>query len=75
MIPLKTNNLNHMKIVSDLLTGIEGIQVFYIIGLLIFVALFVVIFIRTIRMKNSDMEDIKNSILADGESDDIITSN
>jgi len=64
-----------MKIVSDLLTGIEGIQVFYIIGLLIFVALFIVIFIRTMRMKNSDMEDIKNSILADGESDDIITSN
>ena len=64
-----------MKIVSDLLTGIEGIQVFYIIGLLIFVALFIVIFIRTMRMKNSEMEDIKNSILADGESDDIITSN
>ena len=64
-----------MKIVSDLLTGIEGIRIFYIIGLLIFVALFIVIFIRTIRMKNSDMEDIKNSILADGESDDIITSN
>jgi len=64
-----------MKIVSDLLTGIEGIRIFYIIGLLIFVALFIVIFIRTIRMKNSDMEDIKNSILTDGESDDIITSN
>lgn len=64
-----------MKIVSDLLTGIEGIQVFYIIGLLIFVALFIVIFIRTMRLKNSDMEDIKNSILADGESEDINTSN
>lgn len=75
MIPLKTNNLNHMKIVSDLLTSIEGIQVFYIIGLLIFVILFIVIFIRTMRLKNSDMEDIKNSILTDGESDDIITSN
>lgn len=64
-----------MKIVSDLLTSIEGIQVFYIIGLLIFVILFIVIFIRTMRLKNSDMEDIKNSILTDGESDDIITSN
>lgn len=64
-----------MKIVSDLLTSIEGIQIFYIIGLLIFVALFIVIFVRTMRLKNSDMEDIKNSILADGESDDIITSN
>jgi len=75
MIPLKTNNLNHMKIVSDLLTGIEGIQIFYIIGLLIFVTLFIVIFIRTMRLKNKDMENIKNSILSDGESDDIITSN
>jgi len=63
-----------MKIVSDLLTNIEGIQVFYIIGLLIFVALFIVIFIRTIRLKNSDMEDIKNSILTDGDFEDT-TSN
>ena len=75
MIPLKTNNLNHMKIVSDLLTSIEGIQVFYIIGLLIFVILFIVIFIRTMRMKNSDMEDIKNSILMDEKSESTTTSN
>ncbi|WP_346855328.1 cbb3-type cytochrome c oxidase subunit 3 [uncultured Draconibacterium sp.] len=64
-----------MKIVSNLLTSIEGIQIFYIIGLLIFVVLFVVIFIRTMRMKNSDMEAIKNSILSEDESKDIITSN
>lgn len=64
-----------MKIVSDLLTSIEGIQVFYIIGLLIFVLLFVVIFIRTMRLKNSEMDDIKNSILADGDSEEITTSN
>lgn len=64
-----------MKIVSELLTSIEGIQIFYIIGLLIFVILFIVIFIRTMRMKNSDMEDIKNSILSDRESDDSTTSN
>jgi len=64
-----------MKIVSDLLTSIEGIQVFYIIGLLIFVVLFIVIFIRTMRLKNSDMEDIKNSILKDGDSEEITTSN
>jgi hypothetical protein len=64
-----------MKIVSDLLTSIEGIQVFYIIGLLIFVVLFIVIFIRTMRLKSSDMEDIKNSILTDGDSEEITTSN
>lgn len=64
-----------MKIVSNLLTSIEGIHIFYIIGLLIFVVFFIVILIRTLRMKNSDMEEIKNSILSDDESEDIITSN
>jgi tellurite resistance protein TehA-like permease len=64
-----------MKIVSNLLTSIEGIQIFYIIGLLIFVTLFIIILIRTIRLRNSDMEEIKNSILTDEESEDIITSN
>lgn len=64
-----------MKIVSNLLTSIEGIQIFYIVGLLIFVLLFIVIFIRTMRIPNQEMEDIKNSILIDGDSNDINTSN
>lgn len=64
-----------MKIVSNLLESIEGIRIFYIIGLLIFVVLFVVILIRTMRMKDSEMNEIKNSILSDGESEDIISSN
>ena len=63
-----------MKIVSNLLVEIEGIQIFYIIGLLIFVTLFVVIFIRTMKRSNNEMDDIKNSILNDNESEDIITS-
>jgi len=62
-----------MKIVSNLLTSIEGIQIFYIIGLLIFVLLFIVIFIRTMRIPNQEMEDIKNSILTDGDSNPINT--
>lgn len=64
-----------MKIVSNLLTSIEGIQIFYIVGLLIFVLLFIVIFIRTMRIPNQEMEEIKNSILMDGDSNDINTSN
>lgn len=64
-----------MKIVSNLLTSIEGIQIFYIIGLLIFVLLFIVIFIRTMRIPNQEMEDIKNSILMDGDTNDPDTSN
>jgi len=63
-----------MKIVSNLLTSIEGIQIFYIVGLLIFVALFIIIFVRTMRMSNNETDKIKNSILVD-ESEDTITSN
>lgn len=63
-----------MKLVSNLLENIEGIQIYYIIGLLIFVALFIVIFIRTMRMPDKEMEKIKNSILNDRESEDIIPS-
>ena len=61
-----------MKIVSNVLENIEGIQIFYIIGLLIFVLLFVVILIRTIRMPKKETEEIKNSILDDDETEDNI---
>lgn len=64
-----------MKIVSDVLTSIEGIQIFYIIGLLIFVILFIVIFIRTMRRPNEEMEDYKNSILTDSDSGEVKISN
>lgn len=64
-----------MKIVSNLLTSIEGIQIFYIVGLLIFFVLFIVIIIRTMRLKNKDMNEIKNSILSDDTTNDFITSN
>jgi hypothetical protein len=63
-----------MKIVSNLLENIEGIQIYYIVGLLIFVTLFVVISIRTIRMPKQEAEKIKNSILTDNETDDIVQS-
>jgi hypothetical protein len=63
-----------MKIVSNLLENIQGIQIYYIVGLLIFVTLFVVISIRTIRMPKQEAEKIKNSILTDNETDDIIQS-
>jgi len=63
-----------MKIVSNMLENIEGIQIYYIVGLLIFFALFVVILIRTIKMPNSEMDEIKNSILDDNNSEKTITS-
>lgn len=63
-----------MKIVSNLLENIEGIQIYYIIGLLIFFTLFIVIFIRTMKRPNKEMEDIKNSILEESDSEKIVTS-
>lgn len=54
-----------MKIVSNVLENIDGIQIFYILGLLIFVALFIILVVRTIRRPRSEMQDIKNSILHD----------
>lgn len=59
-----------MKIVSNLLENIEGIRIYYIIGLLIFVILFIVILIRTLRMPDNEMEEIKNSILNDNDNHD-----
>lgn len=56
--------------VSSLLEGIEGIRIFYIVGLLIFVVLFIVILIRTMRMKDAEMNEIKNSILTENESEE-----
>ena len=63
-----------MKIVSNLLENIEGIQIYYIAGLLIFVTLFIVITIRTLRMPKKEAEKIKNSILNDNETENIIPS-
>lgn len=61
-----------MKIVSNVLENIEGIQIFYIIGLLLFVVLFIAILIRTFRMPRKETEEIKNSILNDDETEDKI---
>jgi len=63
-----------MKIVSNLLENIEGIQIYYIVGLLIFVTLFIVITVRTIRMPKTEVEKIKNSILNDNELDNSVRS-
>jgi hypothetical protein len=60
-----------MKIISNLLENIEGIQIYYIVGLLIFVTLFIVISIRTWKMPKQDAEKIKNSILNDNDTDRI----
>lgn len=63
-----------MKIISNLLENIEGIQIYYIVGLIIFVTLFIVISIRTYKMPKQEAEKIKNSILNDNETENILPS-
>ena len=63
-----------MKIVSNMLENIAGIQIFYVIGLLIFFGLFVVILIRTMRRPAKEMNEIKESILTDNDSEELIMS-
>jgi len=60
-----------MKIVSEVLQSVDGIQRFYIVGLLIFVTLFVIILYRTFRRSNKEMTDIKNSILNDDNTGEV----
>ncbi len=60
-----------MNIVSNMLENIAGIQVFYVIGLLIFFVLFVVILIRTMRRPAKEMNEIKESILTDNDSEEL----
>ncbi len=63
-----------MKIVSNLLEGIEGIRIFYIFGLLLFFSLFIIILVRTLRRPNKEMDEIKKSILTDDDSDETAVS-
>ena len=54
---------------SDLLGNMEGIQVYYILGLLIFFICFLVIFIRTMRRPAKEMKEIKESSLNDNDAE------
>ena len=63
-----------MKLVSNLLENIAGIQVFYVVGLLIFFVLFLVIVVRTLRRPAKEMNEIKESILTDNDSEELIIS-
>ncbi len=54
-----------MKIISNLLENIEGIENWYIAGLIIFFTMFIIFLVRTLMKPRQEMEDIKNSILND----------
>ena len=63
-----------MGFVSNMLGNVNHIQIYYIIGLLIFMGLFAVIIVRTLRMKKSDIISIKTAILDQSEQTETIHS-
>lgn len=54
-----------MNFVGNVLNGVEGIQYFYIIGIFIFIGLFIVMIYRTIKIPGKDLVEYKSSILDD----------
>jgi cbb3-type cytochrome oxidase subunit 3 len=61
-----------MKIISNFLQSIEGIQIWFIISLLIFFLMFLVFLYRIFRKPKEEMNRIKNSILDDENETDHI---
>ena len=51
-----------MSFVGDVLQNVNGIQYFYIVGILIFISLFVVIVYRTVKIPRKDLDNFKTSI-------------
>ena len=56
-----------MKFVGEVLGNVNGIQYYYIAGLLIFISLLAVIVYRTIKIPKKELIDIKTSIFEKGE--------
>ncbi len=54
-----------MGFVSEVLKSVNGIQWYYIIGISIFIILFIIIVYKTIRTPKSKLLEYKNSILED----------
>ncbi|MEI6139213.1 MAG: hypothetical protein WCP85_08110 [Mariniphaga sp.] len=52
-----------MGFVGDVLKSVEGIQYLYIIGIFIFLGLFVVMIYRTMKIPGKDLLEFKSSIL------------
>lgn len=51
-----------MGFVGDVLKDVAGIQYFYIVGMFIFITLFIVMIYRTIKIPKKDLEKFKTSI-------------
>jgi len=58
-----------MGFVGKLLSDENGIHIYYIIGILIFMSLFIVILIRTFRMKKADIISYKTAIFDENDTE------
>ena len=56
-----------MGFVSETLSGIEGIQWYYIVGILLFVIMFIGIVIHTLYIPKKDLMQFKSSIFEQEE--------
>ncbi len=51
-----------MGFVSDTLSGVDGIQWYYIVGILLFVGLFIGVIIYAYKIPKKDLNKFKSSI-------------
>jgi len=61
-----------MGFVGKVMDSVNGTEWFYIVGIIIFIALFIAIVYRTVRIPKSTLEDYKSAIL---DQDDISSEN
>ncbi|MBL1280937.1 MAG: cbb3-type cytochrome c oxidase subunit 3 [Fluviicola sp.] len=54
-----------LRYIKHNLTGIDGVEIYPIISLLIFVLVFVAVIYYVVRMKKSDIEELSNIPLED----------
>ena len=56
-----------MKFVSYILEDVEGIRIFYYVGLIIFIVFFINVLYKTFKMPKEEAEKIKNSLFDEEE--------
>ena len=56
-----------MGFVSETLSGIEGIQLYYIIGILLFIGMFIGVVLYTYKIPRKDLMKFKSSIFEHDE--------
>ena len=61
-----------MGFVSDTLSGVDGIQWYYIVGILLFIGLFVGVLIYTYSIPKNDLNRFKSSIFEKEEINKIV---